>query len=363
MVCRSLHGLACRAAAVWLMAAGLGTLAAGCAPEAAPDRPGDRNEADEEDPISRPTRDAASDRGSADRTAPDGMAAVPGPDAARDGGPDAEAAPDIVLPAMGIDFAAERGVVLWLDAARNVTAQPDPGQTGGDPVERWSDLSREGNHATQSNAARRPRLVKADDRGRPVLRFQSKIGTYLAIADSPSMRWGAGDFAMLFVAANRAPIVRGHLNSWGYLYRKASSEVELVSLGYNWPDGCVDGRCRDDSARAGTAIRNLHDFPAAQTRMHPVLNDGKMRLVVSRRRGKTLEIRVNGERSGSVDHAIVTNLDFTGKPAYLGLAQPDGVRSFRFEGDMAEVVLIKGTVDDETLGRLERALIAKHGLM
>lgn len=68
------------------------------------------------------------------------------------------------------------GLRLWLSADR-ITGLAD-----GDPVTTWSDLSGQGNHATQSTTAAKPLYKVGIAGGRPVVRFDG-VDDYLTVAN------------------------------------------------------------------------------------------------------------------------------------------------------------------------------------
>lgn len=71
------------------------------------------------------------------------------------------------------------GLRLWLDASRI------SGLADGDPVSTWSDLSGQGNNATQSTTAAKPLYKTAIVNGRPVVRFDG-VDDYLTVANTAS---------------------------------------------------------------------------------------------------------------------------------------------------------------------------------
>jgi hypothetical protein len=85
----------------------------------------------------------------------------------------------------------------------------------------------------------------------------------------------------------------------------------------------------------------------------------KARLVAMRRRGMTLEIRVNGAGAGSTtDAGIDRDVSAIGYDFFIGGHDP----TVRLKGTIAEVIAVKGTTSDADLAALEAYLIKKYGL-
>ena len=106
-------------------------------------------------------------------------------------------------------------LVLWLDASRSVAVDLP------NFVASWGDVSGTGNPATASGTARPVRTPQALN-GHDVVTFNG-TSTYLTLADSLSLRWGLGDFAIVMVA--RYSNTPGGLNpnSVGLLWAKFDS--------------------------------------------------------------------------------------------------------------------------------------------
>jgi hypothetical protein len=81
----------------------------------------------------------------------------------------------MLMTGMGVDRALDTAnLKLWLKADSGVwtdSAMTVPATADGAPVGGWSDVSGNGNHATQSNVSGKPTLKLAIRNGLPVLRF------------------------------------------------------------------------------------------------------------------------------------------------------------------------------------------------
>jgi hypothetical protein len=83
------------------------------------------------------------------------------------------------------------------------------------------------------------------------------------------------------------------------------------------------------------------------------MNDGKARVMVLRRLGDRLDFRVDGVNANRpVTGASGWDMDSPGVPMTLG----------EIEGDLAEVLILRGAVEARTILGLEAGLRAKYGL-
>ncbi len=283
-----------------------------------------------------------------------GSTAVPAPkpDAATttvatDAGPGTAAGGGgFITPRAGFTPASLTNLVVWLDASKDVTAT-------GAKVSKWADQSSAHNDATQSNAAKQPLLTLAGLAGKPVLSFKKST---LTIADSPSLNWGAGDFTVTMVAnyRNKAGI---HLAGFAYFFHKNAKvavegrpEAAEVILAGNWPNGDTVPMVTKITASLNAHMIKAHSKDVGY-------NDGAFRvLTATRSGGKKLDIRINGAVAGTT--GATWNVDSVGTPATLGSATSGG---FPIEGDIAEVVILKGITNPEDIQALEAYLAAKFG--
>ena len=116
---------------------------------------------------------------------------------------------------------------LWLKADEGVAADGSLGVTG------WSDLSGKGNHASQTNASFRPRLLNNAINGQPALRFDG-ADDFLDLPAATSSNMSLSDFRnglTAFIVAR--PNVLQTSARFLTLSRGGSSQV--VSIAYNKP--------------------------------------------------------------------------------------------------------------------------------
>jgi hypothetical protein len=93
------------------------------------------------------------------------------------------------------------------------------------------------------------------------------------------------------------------------------------------------------------------------------LNDGTARLYGGRRTGGTsVETRINGVAVGAQVTPTVVDVSAVGVPIALGLDVANGEGSQQLDGDIAEVVAIRGTLAAADLACFESYLITKYAL-
>lgn len=230
-------------------------------------------------------------------------------------------------------------LVLWLKAdAQYVVA---------DGGVRWKDQSPASNDAVQDTAARVPALSAADAgvNGHPAVHFTGK--EYLQIADNATIRWAQSDFAIYSVLR--------HVNappSYAIVYAKWTDVAPFpgIFLWANYPGaGPNDGYV----TRLDTNREILSDGGK---------NDGKPRVVGARKVGGRFELRIDGAKVGEIADAggyDQTGFDSIGRPAFLG-GRPELIQML--EGDVAELVGVKGTLSDAETTQLEAYLKGRYGL-
>jgi hypothetical protein len=250
--------------------------------------------------------------------------------------PDADAGPPAFTPA---DLGAR--VVLWLEG--DSFASLDGGAV-------WPDKSGTGNNASQEAGARIPALIDAGSEGgingHGVVHFGGN--QYLQIADSTSLQWGGGDFAFYVVMRHANGDVV--LPAYGIVYTKWTDTGPefpgfFMWAGYPGSTGYV----------SRTAVSSALESDSG-------LNDGVMRLVGTRLSGMNYELRLSGNQVDLLSDASVpdqTAFSAAGLPAYIG-GRPAAIQ--QLQGDIAEIIAVKGTLTDPEQTRLEGYLKKKYGL-
>ena len=129
------------------------------------------------------------------------------------------------------------GLALWLRADSGVAKDAEGG------VSKWEDLSGHGNHACQSNGAKRPRWAKEPDKGRPALAFDG-ANDQLDIPHSDTLNLTREFTAAAWVKLDRSdtcthPVIMGKYTwvggqrNWDFLYTQKGDQIVLRL----WPAG------------------------------------------------------------------------------------------------------------------------------
>lgn len=206
-------------------------------------------------------------------------------------------------------------LAIWLNDTQ-IVADPNHG------IISWGDSSGQvpANAANSVAGRSRPTVVANGLSGHDVALFA--MSTVLEIADAPSLQWKTGDFAYALVVRSSATIG---------LYRSANlfSAVEI---------------------NQGTADVSLAEgLQRSQIVSLAGVSPGVFHVLVARRIGHVLEIRVDGV---SATGAQEPNLD-SGSSPQIGITG---------QGEIAEIIAVNGTLADADLANVEGYLRAKFGL-
>ena len=261
-----------------------------------------------------------------DASAPDSTADRPASDAA----PDSIGSQPSLLPQ----------TVLWLDAAKGFRVTDNP------PSAEWLDQSGNQNHARQTMATSIPAFTP-DAVGRlPTITFDGQK-TFLKVDDAPSLRFGTGDYAVVVIA------------------RSTNRSVEHEPIFFHKREGADPNRghalyLHTLLGQSGGQIVAQDDLNrrATSTRAY---NDGRFHLFVMRRAGTTLTLRIDAETIGWAAEAPSVNVDAPGRALMIGDQGYDpGTQPL--DGDVAELIAVRGPVRDQQLMELEAGLMLKYGL-
>jgi hypothetical protein len=239
------------------------------------------------------------------------------------------------------------GLVLWL---RPGTAAAD----GSGRVSRWPDASRYGNDAVQEAAASRPGVgsVAAGGVARPIVTFGPPAGTWLVVADAPSLQWGTDDLLVAVVVESQAdPAI---ISSCVFRKQDTADPPYLgVSLWTNYP-GVVSGLPNTVAGMLTTDVK-LASYAA--------IDDGLLHVVVFRRAGSRLELRIDGQVAQLADGIPSLGLS-SAEPGYIGShGVGPGAGAQELVGAIAELVIVRGPVDPATVSSLELDLRDRSGLI
>ena len=242
--------------------------------------------------------------------------------------------------------AAVPRTVVRLDASRGVTLE-------GRAVVKWADQSGAGNDAVAG--ATPPTLLENAILGRAAIHFDG--AQYLSIADAPALHFGTGDFVVEVVARHDRPASDpdhfSDTTSYGVLYAKTSATRPWPGIGL-----FTNFRLPVPSTRFG-AQTSWYDFVSSTS---DGLNDGKPHLTGLRRHGPELILTLDGKTQTRISTTPPDDVSALGQPAWIGGHLEDGEVIQRLQGDIAEIVVIDGSLPSTEFSSLEWELMQKYGL-
>jgi hypothetical protein len=238
-------------------------------------------------------------------------------------------------------------LVLWLDASKGVTQMNTF-------VSAWADQSGQNNNAAQATGARQPSVAMNVINNLPALHFNSgqTNGNMLLIADSMSMQFGTGDFALWVVARFNNMTNGGFNTGLGLLYGK------VPQGSFNFTGAFLLGNTFQNNQVAaglngGTSSNNILSVAA-------MYNDNTARNYGLRRTGASIELRVNGQQAASMNQNGNVDVSAANNPARIGA---NGDANFeRLNGDIAEVIACKGATSMQDVANVDGYLKTKYAL-
>ncbi len=257
-----------------------------------------------------------------------GCATAGGETSADDAGPDLDA---IMPPDAGpFDPSQLTGLVLWLSANQGVTMGANASVTA------WADQSGKKNNAAPGTTL--PIFIDQIANGQPAVRFDG-AATYMQLADGPSFQFATGDFTVEVVDAVRGS---GIASLFGKTVQTTPFTGPVLFANFS-------------STKLGAQVDSNHTATGTTTG----LNDGNFHLFGMRRDSGTLEVRVNGLAEGNDPGTGTIDVSATGSAPTIG-GQAKLVQMLN--GDIAEVIIVKGTLSDADLKSLETYLKSKYSL-
>jgi hypothetical protein len=258
---------------------------------------------------------------------------------------DASAAPDAAIDAGGTDGPPAwtprslSNLVLWLEADRGIATTP------GAPIDIWRDQSGRNNHAFQPDDASAPTLVVNAVNGLPAVRFRRP--SWLVVADTQAMRWGTNDFTLLIVERGADPCPSCSGQQLLFVKHEQAPPYSGPQMVLSLPDGRIRYFLTLDA----------QDFLSTR----PGYASGGTHLIGMRRSFGRLELRADGWPVATVVGHDPVNLDAAGSNAHIGAHGVAGDQ-WQFNGDIAAVVGIKGSLSVSEYAMLEEYLLRKYGV-
>jgi serine/threonine-protein kinase len=237
-------------------------------------------------------------------------------------------------------------IVLHLDAGNGVTMNADR-------VARVADKSGQNNDAVAGTPA--PTLVQNAIAGRPALHFSD--GAHLVVRDSPALQLAKKSFFLVIVARHTRkfdPDSSSYnlTNAAGTLFVKTELPVPYRGI-------AVFANFTRPNPGTGIGIETSYSHFVVTT--STALNDGSFRVFGTRRERQTLDVRVDGVVEASMGGAD-DDVSAVGQDIGIGAHVVEYGTIQRLEGDIAELVLVRGGTSAHQIQQIERELFAKYGL-
>ncbi len=215
------------------------------------------------------------------------------------------------------------GLQLWLDASQGVTTDGTTPAVDGDLVAQWNDQSGNARNATQSSGANKPTFKTNIFTGRPVLRFTGSH--YLTTTSFLTSSYNTA--LTFFIVANKST---------------TGLQVATSNQGAVWYTG-----------RSNSLVYYESALTPSEKRL--VGSDLDRSVETFRYNGAQKTLRRNGA-GGSV--AATGNLGLNGALT-IGRLSSGG---FRYNGDIAEIILFQRALTDPEVAAVEQYLREKYGI-
>lgn len=228
------------------------------------------------------------------------------------------------------------GCLLWLAADQLL------GFSSGDPVGMWTDLSFQGNHATQATASKKPVYQLQVISDKPVVRFDG-VDDYLACSGiTKNTLPTAADVTLIALAR---PTVMGTAQTLLYL-----GNYNVYSPNWHWVGIQKPTNDKFEFANYdGSGHSSVADAAAVQNTPY---------LLVGRRQDNINYLSINGAQQATPVASGAPNISAS---AILRIAS-DEADSAHFGVDVAEVILYNRALVASELSQLYRYLSDKYGL-
>ncbi|MBK1881044.1 hypothetical protein JIN85_01380 [Luteolibacter pohnpeiensis] len=210
----------------------------------------------------------------------------------------------------------------------------------GSELESWTDLSGFGRDAVQANAGRQPSLATSQINGLPVVHFNASESDYLEF-ESPVSE----DFTIYCVFRSNQGIGTGsgYWTGAGLVSGEMPNSVDDFGMSLR-----ADGTLLAGTGRPDVTLTSAKGF-----------NDGQPHIAIFQRTRDTglIELYVDGvlQDSGTAGRQLLSS------PSMLTLGAHPTLENF-FTGDIAEVRIFEGVVDEANRSALNSALAYKWGM-
>ncbi len=262
---------------------------------------------------------------------------------------------------VAFDVGKVQGLSQWLRADKGVNA--DSRQV----VSNWADQSGNKNDAFESRSdsgagtgtGLQPTLVPVAINGLPCVHFSSQLSTasgndLLMNPDSGTLRWGTGDYLIEVVARydnDPSSSTAGYGALYVNIYGTPIDQTNTVGIGLyaNVPP-------LDSGSAASTGILGYIAGQPTAISAGVGYNNNAAHTFAMQRSGTTLSVRIDGTVV-AMQTVVVTDVGAGGR---LGGIQNAGAQ--RLDGDIAEVIAVRGPIAADDLSGIEGYLHARYNL-
>lgn len=248
-------------------------------------------------------------------------------------------------PDAGFTPASLGNLALWLDATALVQLD------GSGNVAAWGDRSTFGNDAAASPEYA-PSLAPSAVNGQPAIHFDasSAVARYLLVVDSPSLRWGTGDYLVAVVGRfTNEPSDGLATGAASFFWKSTFPTGAGVSVVGNVP--LANGTVSDGLI----LLEDASHYDYAKSAYH----DGVAHLFVARRTAGSLELRVDGASVASSAESSPADVSAVGVPVSIGAVS---FAYYRLFGDIAEIVALSGPSAPGDIDALESYFAQRYAL-
>lgn len=260
------------------------------------------------------------------------------------GNPDSSPGNDAAPP---FNVKSVNGLALWLKGDVGVTAD------GAQLVSAWADQSGNNNNATESRVGLLPKALASGINSLPSIHFASVAtqGNDLLIADSPTLEWGTGDYLVEVVSryTNDPTSVNGGGFAALYIAIYGPPETAMDGLGLYGNVPALSNKAKSTGVEAFIGGQP----PAVSSGTG--YNNNAQHVFGMQRVGTTLTVRLDGAVVGT---QVVASVDIGKHGGRLGACE--NATAQRLEGDIGEVIAVKGVISAGDLAGIEGYLKARY---
>ncbi len=224
------------------------------------------------------------------------------------------------------------------------------GLADNDPVSTWTDLSGNGNSATQSSTAR-PTYKTAVQNGRAVLRFDGS-DDFMSVANTSIIGGNTGMTVFIVVKQASLAINKAILCKWDYAtdgtFAVQTSDINSTETIMYVANGCTSAGSENQNSNGAGLGTNFYILE--------YVYDGTQGTNVDR-----VKIYVNGIETGYITTGTL-NTSLTSCSATLKIGAFGGALTRNYNGDMGEIVLYNSALGSTDRTNVRNYLKAHWGL-